>query len=211
MSLCFGLIACTQNNQAADIPAASESAIKDIPSEDLPIDITNISYDNTIDWASMEYVYAPYSFEMPEDWQTVDGTEYGLINGVFLIPPDTSMDHFPFSANVALEVIGSMPGGEEALDFSSESVQKEFFAAQIVSTYSKMGGLSDLKFLVWESKQGYVYIANFKRANEQLTMYQTTYYIMNPDVTIVVNASHFGEDAVPEVNGVARHLINTFA
>ena len=120
------------------------------------------------------------------------------------------MDNFRFSAHVAVEVLNSKPAGGRVPDFSSEAIQKEFFAAQIIQTYAKMGGLSDLEFSVWESAQSYVYIASFKRSNDKLSIYQTTYYVMNPERMIQVQASHFGEDAVPAVNEVARHLINTF-
>lgn len=180
-------------------------------SKDLPIDITIASFDDEITWAYERYEHDLYSFELPENWQVIDGTEHDLVNGVFLVPPDTDMGNFRYSAHVAIEVLDSMPAGGRVPDFSSEDIQKEFFAAQIIQTYAKMGGLSDLEFSVWESEHSYVYIASFKRSNDWLSMYQTTYYVMNPNRMMQVQATNFGEDAVPGVHEVARHLINTFA
>ena len=191
-------------------PTSNDVTAEGLPAEDLPINITYISGDGEVNWECTNYKHNQVSFEMPESWQTIDGAEHGLMNGVFLVPPDTDTNNFRFSAHVAIEVTGAAPNGANIPDFSSESVQKDFFASQIVYTYSKMGGLSDLEFLVWESDQFYVYMAQFKRSNDKLSMYQTTYYVMDPDRVISVNAAHFGEDAVPGVNEVARHLINTF-
>jgi len=194
--------------ESADNSSASTS--EDTDAKDLPIDITKVSFNDETSWDSERYEQELYSFEGPGDWEVVDGTEHGLVSGVFLVPSGTDMDNFRFSAHVAVEVLNSKPAGGRVPDFSSEAIQKEFFAAQIIQTYAKMGGLSDLEFSVWESAQSYVYIASFKRSNDKLSMYQTTYYVMNPERMIQVQASHFGEDAVPAVNEVARHLINTF-
>lgn len=188
-----------------------KDAEEESASADIPIDITIESFEDETDEVYKTYEHTQYSFEMPESWQIADGTERGLVNGVFLVPPDTAVDNFFYSAHVAIEAFDSMPEGEVAPDFSNEEIQKEFFASQIVQTYSKMGGLSDLKFSVWKSKNAYVYIARFKRSNDELSMYQSTYYVMNPDRLTQVQATHFGEDAIPSVDEVARHLIDTFS
>lgn len=99
----------------------------------------------------------------------VDGKDYGLINGAFFVPSEVALDNFRFNSHVAIEIPeGSLYGGGSVRDYSLESTQKDFFASMIVSTFSKMGGLSDLKFSVWNLDNNYIYIADFIRSNETL-------------------------------------------
>ena len=221
MVACFLLTACA--GEAVSVssstpsppsePVASSTARANSggrPAEDLPIDMETVTYDDTLEDV-VEYRHGDYVFELPRDWEVVDGADQGLLNGLFLLPPGADKSDFRFSAHVGLELYdGSSLYPEGAPDFSDPEVQESFFAYQTISVYSKMSGLSDLEFMVWESAQGMVYIEQFKRSNDTLTMYQTTYHLMHPERDVAVNAAHFGEDATPGVEEVARHAVNTF-
>ncbi|WP_310601528.1 hypothetical protein [Anaerosporobacter sp.] len=177
-------------------------------SSSLPIDIEYVSYDDTAEWKDTAVKLGEYSVNIPEEWGVVDGTEYGLLNGAFFVPPEVDQENFRFNSHVAVEISEEPLYGGAAYDYSLESIQKDFFASMIVSTFSKMGGLSDLKFSVWNNNGSYIYIVDFMRSNETITMYQTTYYVMYPDKTILVYATTFGEDSVIPVHEAACHLIN---
>lgn len=178
-----------------------------------PVEVEHIDSDGALDAACVEYELGRFSFEIPADWTAVDGTGMGLVNGVYFLPPGTDEEDFQFSAHVAVETSDeSVYTGGGTPDFTDADMQESFFGYQLASTYSNMGGLSDLEFAVWEVPGGeVVYIEQFLRSNDTLTMYQTTYHVMNTGWGMDVNASYFGEDASPEVNAVARHLIATLS
>lgn len=198
-----------QSEQGTNTPDENESG--DDTGDELPIEVSYPDYSSEISWESVTYEHEGYSFEMPADWTVMDGADYGLMNGVFLLPPDTDMANFPLTPNVAIETTGPTEDGVGEANFADEAVQKDFFAAQIVSTYSKMGGLDELDFQVWQGAQSYVYMAQFTRKNDTLTMYQTTHYPMLPGSVTEIQAAYFDQDAQPPVCEVARHIADTIS
>jgi len=176
--------------------------------ESLPIDIEYVSYDVPISWDDTIYEHDQYSVSYPENWEVIDGKDHGLVDGVFFVPPEADINNFRYDCHIAIEAISADPN-EQNYDFSKLSTQKDFFATMIVSTYSKMGGLSDLEFSVWQNEDDFIYITDYTRSNSTLTMYQTTYYVMGKDKDYVIYATTFGEDAAIPVQEAARHLITS--
>lgn len=231
--LCLLLAACAENG--ADSLPDSSASLSDISSgsvadsklpdgsqsssaqsdssmspADLPIEISYVDYDGATEAACTVYQHGAYTFEVPEGWTVVDGTEHGLMNGVFFVPPEGDIDNFRYEAHIALELYDEPPYGEDVPAFELEDTQKDYFAYQVAATYSKMSGLTDLEYFVWTLADGYVYGEQFVRSNDEATMYQTTYHPMSGERDLVVYASHFGQDATPGVDEAAQHLIATF-
>lgn len=149
------LTSCTpKNTEPAETPEP-EPISTEMPAEhndfdSLPIDIEYVSCSDVIEWQDAEVELGGYTISIPDGWTMIDGTDYGLVNGTFFVPPETNLENFRFGSHIAIEILEEpYDSGEHVHDYSLQSTQKDFFATMTVTTFSKMGGLSDLEYSVW--------------------------------------------------------------